>query len=160
MSNQILASLDDINANLPGRETGGSTSGYPVVVEATDDNTLLLQVSIARVVRGYLSGAIAGTTLTGWNSPSNTPDIVREAAAKMIAAQLYFNQVSRTNLTIEDRNFAQILYNQAMDILNKIISGEINIGQSATVETSEHLSSLDFFPVDDTDRAFTMSMDL
>jgi hypothetical protein len=157
---EILASVDDINAYLPGLDTGGSTSGYPVVVEATMDNTVLLQVSTARVVRGYLSGVVDSTTLMSWDTPPETPDIVREAAAKMIAAQLYFNHASRTSLVIEDNSFAQRRYDQAMTILQKIVNGQIVIGDGEVVTPPDAMSGLDFHPVDDTDRAFTMGMEV
>jgi hypothetical protein len=39
---EILATLDDVNGNLDGE-----------VIEATADNSNLVQVSVARVVRGY-----------------------------------------------------------------------------------------------------------
>lgn len=156
---EILATVEDINAELPSRDTGGSTSGYPVVVEATEENTTLLQVSVARVVRAYLSGVVDGTILMGWDTPVEAPEPVRVIAAKMIAAQLYFNSASRTNLTIDERNFAQIRYNEAMDMLNKIISGEILLGAVVPTETGT-MSDEDYHPVDDTDRAFTMGMQL
>lgn len=146
----ILANVDDINANLP------SIDNVPVV-EADDENVALIQVSVARVVRGYLSGSVDSATLMSWNSPTATPDIVREAAALLIAAQVYFNYAARTSLTIDDRNFAQLLYDRAIAILNGIIAGTIDIG--IPVETIA-MSGLDFHPVDDTDRAFTMSMNL
>jgi hypothetical protein len=156
---EILVLTEDINAELPGKETGGTTSGYPVVVEATMENTSLLQVSVARVVRGYLSGTIDSTTLMSWDQPADTPEIIRVVAAKMIAAQLYFNHASRTSLTIEERNFAQIRYNEAMEILNKIIAGEIILIETPP-EATAAMDPEDHFPVDDTDRAFTMGMQL
>jgi len=149
---EILASVEDINGNLPSQDRAA-------VIEATPENGALVQVSVARVVRGYLSGAIDGVILMGWNSPDNTPDIVREAAAKLIAAQIYFNFAARSSLTIEDNNFAQKLYDQAIIILDKILSGEIIIGDEVPVAT-ESMTDEDFWPVDDTDRAFTMSMEL
>jgi hypothetical protein len=149
---QILASLDDINANL--------VSDAPHVVRATDENTHLLQISVARVVRAYLSRLIPSATLIVWDLSSDPPvippDVVREIAGKMIAAQLYFNETSKTSITIEDRSFAQKRYDEAMALLNGIISGDIVIEGIVT----EEMTDLDFFPVDDTDRAFTMSMEL
>ena len=156
---EILASLDDLNAHLPGRDTGGTTSGYPVVVEATEENTYILQVSIARVVRANLSSVVDSATLMGWSTPDDTPDSVREIAAMLIASDLYFNHASRTNLTIEERNFAQLLYDRAMVMIQKILDGIIVLGPEVPTETAA-MSEDDFWPVDDTDRAFTMSMDL
>jgi hypothetical protein len=152
MPDEILASIEDINANLPSQDD------VPVV-EAKSENTVLIQVSVARVIRGYLSGAVDSTTLMSWDEPANTPDIIREAAAKMIAAQLYFNFAARTSLTIEDDSFSQKRYDEAMAILNGILAGDILLGPEVPVETTS-LDELDFHPVDDTDRAFTMSMKL
>jgi len=156
---EILASTEDINAELPSRETGGTTSGYPVVVEATAENTGMLQVSVARVVRGYLSRVLDGATLMSWDEPTDTPEVIRVIAAKMIAAQLYFNSASRTSLTIDERSFSQIRYDEAMAMLNAIIAGEIILVEAPPVATAA-MDAEDHFPVDDTDRAFTMGMKL
>lgn len=156
---EILASVDDINSELPSRDTGGTTSGYPVVVEATAENTALIQVSVARVVRAYLSGVIDGATLMSWVDPATTPDTVNVIAAKMIAAQLYFNHASRTSLTIDDNSFAQRRYNEAMEMLNKIITGEILL-EEAPPGATYAMENEDYFPVDNTDRAFSMSLKL
>jgi hypothetical protein len=152
---EILATTDDINANLPSEDREGSGA----VVIATDDNTALLQVSVARVIRGYLSSIADSATLMSWDSPEDTPDIVREAAALMIAADHYFNRTARTTANVEARHYAQILYDRAMEILNKIVDGSIIIISEVPVETIG-LSILDFHPVDDTDRAFSMGMEL
>lgn len=144
---QILASLDDINANLPA-ELG----------LATDDNTALLQVSVARVVRGYLSRVVENAVLQSWDSPEDTPEIVREAAGKMIAAMFYFNNTAATTTELSDSSFAQRRYNEAIALLDSIIAGEIPI--TGVVTDTEAMSDLDYFPIDDTDRAFTLSQPL
>lgn len=154
MSNQILASLDDINAELPSQEDPAGLSDF--VIEATDPNTALLQVSVARVIRGYLSGIIDSTTLMGWSSPDKTPELIRTIAGKMIAAYIYFNSASRTTLIVDPRSFGQVKYDEAMALLNGILDGTIIIDGDVPVETP-NMTVLDFFPVDDTDRAFTMS---
>lgn len=145
---EIMASLDDINANLDGS-----------IVSADSNNTALIQVSVARVVRGYLSRVVSAATMAAWTTPENTPDIVREAAAKLIAAQLYFNEMSKTSTVIEPTHYAQKLYDEAMALLNQIIEGDIII-PDIVVTPIESLTDLDYFPVDDTDRAFSMGMNL
>lgn len=150
---QILASLDDINAELPSQEDPAGLSDF--VIEATDANTGLLQITVARVVRGYLSGVVDTTVSMGWDSPENTPEIIRVVAAKMIAAEVYFNSASRTTLLVAADSIGQHRYNEAMDILNKILEGLILIDGDVPID-SPNMSELDFFPVDDTDRAFTM----
>lgn len=151
---EILATTEDVNANLPSEDREGSGA----VVVATDDNTALLQISVARVVRGYLSAVIPVANLGAWVDPDTTPEIVREAAAMLIAAQLYVNRVTRTVATFEERHYAQVLYDRAMAILNGIVDGSI-IVIDIPVETIG-MSLLDGFPIDDTDRAFSMGMEL
>ena len=142
---EILATLDDINANLDGE-----------VIEATADNSNLVQISVARVVRGFLASMVDTATLMSWSNPDATPDIVREIAAKFIAAQVYFNEAARQSFIIEDNNYAQRLYNQAMALLEGIIEGTIIIGDIPGIVSSMEMTVDDYFPVDDTDRAFTM----
>lgn len=146
---EILASTGDVNANLDGK-----------VIEATSQNSNLIQVSVARVVKAYLSKVVDAETMATWVSPDTTPEIIREVAGKMIAAQVYFNHIIKTSALIDDVHYTQRLYTQAMDILNKIIAGEIDIGQGTPVVPVGSMTMLDFYPVDDTDRAFTLGMEL
>lgn len=143
-----LANLDDINANLDG-----------TVVKADDDNTKLLQISVSRIVRGYLARIVDVVTLGSWTTPELTPEIVREATGKLIASQLYFQKMSTTTLSIDDSSIAQKLYDEGIALLNGIVTGTVDIIEvTETPESS--LTDLDFFPVDDTDRAFTRGMEL
>lgn len=141
---ELLATTDDVNASLDGE-----------VVLATEANTALIQVSVNRSVKAYLSRVLTWTTLNTWVDPETTPDIVSEIAAKFIAAQLYYNETSRTTTDLPVTHYAQILYNEAMAMMNMIIQGTIilpNIPETPV----EGLSTADFWPVDDTDRAFTL----
>jgi len=147
-ANEIMATLDDVNAHLDGE-----------VIEATPDNTDLIQVSVARMIRGFLSGLFDATTLMSWATPSTTPDTIREIASMLIAARVYFNEAARTSVIIDDQNFAQRLYDQAMDMLQKIVDGDIVIIDTGGGQApSLNMQDGDFNPVDDTDRAFTMGM--
>ena len=149
---EILASLNDINAELPSENP-------EAVATATADNTDLLQISVARVVRGYLSTVVPRETLMLWSSPEATPETIRVIAAKLIASQHYFNQVAKTSLDIDPSSFAQKRYDEAMALLNAILDGSIIIDDgSGGIITAESLSELDFWPIDDTDRAFTLGM--
>lgn len=141
---EILASLDDINANLDGD-----------VFNATDENTVLIQVSVARVIRGYLSRIIDQPTLNSWQTPETTPDIIREIAGKIASAQLYVALSARTSYTVDDKSFSQKMYDEAMVLLNMVVQGTIPI-PGITETPVEGLSTKDFFPTDATDRAFTM----
>lgn len=145
-SQEILASLSDINANLDG-----------TVVSANAMNTALLQISVARIVRGYLSRLFTRTQLLAWDIPEHTPEIIREAAGKLIASQLYFNLTATQSLDIDENSFAQMRYNEAMQILKDLVSGEqVIAGLTSDLETT--MSELDFFPRDSTDRSFAKGL--
>ena len=147
---EILASLDDINANLDEN-----------VNVANDENTSLLQISIARIVRAYLAEFTDNVTLQSWRTPDDTPEIIREAAGKLIAAQHYYNEISKTTPIIDADSYAQWLYDRGMELLKGIIDGTYVIVDVPIVTTpTDDLTTLDFFPVDDTDRAFTLGMEL
>lgn len=147
---EIMASLNDVNANLDGE-----------VVEATASNTDLIQISVARVIRGYLTQVVDPTIMVTWTSPEATPEIIREVAGKMIAAQLYYNETAKSTTNVTPTHYAQILYNQAIALLNMIVQGEVSIGGEVPTTPLEVLElGLDYFPIDDTDRAFTMGQKL
>jgi hypothetical protein len=155
IATEIMASLDDINANLDGD-----------IVVATADNTKYIQVSVARVIRAYLSRIIDNTIIYAWTTPDLTPDPIRESAAKLIAAQLYMEKMSRSTTEIPATHYAQILYNQVFSsnpimpgIMNQIITGDIPLPNIVTTPI-EGLTTSDFFPIDATDRAFTMGLKL
>lgn len=146
---QLMASLDDVNANLDGE-----------VIEATADNTRLIQVSVARVIRGFLSRVIDAVTLAGWASPDTTPEIIREVAGKLIASQLYYNATAKSSTELPTTHYSQILYNEAIAMLNQILEGDIILPPNVIVTPIESLTDLDFFPIDSTNRAFSMGMNL
>lgn len=147
----IMASLSDINAHLP------NDVDVKVVV-ANPQNTAILQISVARSIRGYLSRVIDNATLLSWTSPEATPDTIREIAARLIAAQLYFNKNAEQSLTIEDNSFAQKKYDEAIAMLQQIIDGSIDL-PTITIE-NEGLTLLDAWPIDNTNRAFSMDLQL
>lgn len=147
---ELLASVRDVNAYLEDQ-----------VVKADDTNTELLQISVSRIVKGYLAGVVPSTTLATWATPDTTPDIIRECAAMLIASQLFFDKTILTTVEVDQRHYAQLLYDRAMAILQGIVDGTIVLpGDDAAVEPVGAMSTLDFFPIDDTDRAFTMSQEL
>jgi hypothetical protein len=145
---EILASILDVNAYLEDS-----------VVKADDTNTDTIQIGVSRIVRGYLSGVVPAATMATWTTPTATPDIIREIAAMLIASQLFFDKTILTTTNIDERHWAQILYDRAMLLLQKIVDGEITVdGGTTPTEPVGVMSTADFFPIDDTDRAFTMSM--
>lgn len=145
---EILANLDDINAHLDQN-----------VAVATDENTALLQVATARIVRGNLFPVVDQVTLQSWRTPEQTPEIIREIAGMLIAARHYFNEWSKTSNIIDADSYPQKLYDNAMALLKGVIDGTIVI-IDIPIETTGDLSIEDFFPVDATNRAFTLGMEL
>jgi hypothetical protein len=146
---EILASVRDVNAYLEDR-----------VVKADDVNTELIQISVARIVRGYLARVVPNTTMATWTDPEHTPEIVREISGMLIASQLFFDKTIMSAVDIDDRHYAQILYDRAMKLLTDVVSGVVELPIDDIVIEEAGFSELDFFPVDDTDRAFTMGMRL
>jgi|SRR5215472_2806399 len=148
---EILCTVPDVNAHFDQD-----------VLTADADNTQLPQISVARVIKGYLARSVAPTVLASWATPETTPDIIREIAAMLIASQVYFNYAMRTSIILDDHNFAQRLYNEAMQMLQGILDGTIPLidpGTGLPIEgdNPDEMSDLDYFPTDATDRAFTMS---
>ena len=146
---EILCSVDDINARLDG-----------TVVEADAQNTALVQVSINRVVKAYLSRVIDFATLATWTTPETTPDTIREAASYLVAAQVYHSATAKSSTVIEPTHYARWLYNEGMLLLDGVIMGDIVLPPPTEVNAIEELTTADYFPIDDTDRAFTMGMNL
>lgn len=145
---EILTTTDEINAFLPAG-----------VVVADSTNTPELQVAISRIIRGNLSSIFTPVTMATWNMPANTPEYVREIAAKLIAAHLYRKYLSQNTAEILDRHYAQRLYDEGMAMLMQVQAGLVDLGIETDPSATE-LTTADFFPVDDTDRAFTMGMEL
>lgn len=145
---EILATLSDVNAHLDGK-----------VVEADADNSSLVQVSVARTVKAYLSGVIDAATMATWTNPDSTPDAIREVASLLIASQVYFSETAKSSTVVEARHYAQILYDRAIALLDKIIAG-LTVLPGTPVTPLDAMTDLDYFPVDDTDRAFTLGMQL
>lgn len=79
----------------------------------------------ARIIRGYLSGVISSTIIATWATPENTPDVIRAIAGRLAAALIYRTRFSENSLA--DPEFAQNKYNEAMDMLMKVITGVLVI---------------------------------
>lgn len=141
------ASVDDIKAYLPAPDQN--------VVTPDNVNIQLIELSVERIIRGYLSGVLTTATMAGWTTPENTPEIIREVAALLIASQLYINQVAASTTNVELRHYGQLLYDRAVLYLQGIVAGTIVI-EDVPVVAPSLMSDADFWPVDDTDRAFTM----
>lgn len=141
MALEILASLDDINTHLPDDKAK---------MEDSDDD--LLQIDAARYVRSLLAGMFSATTLQGWNTPDNTPELIRGVAGRIIAAKWYATLYSEDVDTVSE--YAQSLYNEANRTIDAIRSGTMVVLDSSDnpipTEAGAGLESGDFWPNDTT----------
>jgi hypothetical protein len=94
-------------------------------VEEIPDDLIKAKEDADRIVRGYLAGVVASAVLGTWVIPATTPTIIRAIAGRFTAALIYRTRYSENSLN--DPEFAQNKYNEAMAMLNKIISGELVI---------------------------------
>jgi len=78
-----------------------------------------------RIIRGYLAGVVSTATLDLWATPDDTPDIIRAIAGRFAAAKIYRVRYSEDSL--DDPQYAQGLYNDAMAMINAIIAGNLII---------------------------------
>lgn len=78
-----------------------------------------------RIVRGYLTGSVDALTLASWDTPDHTPDTIRAIAGRLCAALIY--RVRYSEATTEYAEYAQMLYNEAMMMLQRIVDGTLDI---------------------------------
>jgi len=142
-----LASLEDIKTWLP-----------PDKFKATDGNPeiLLLQTDIERLIKGYLSSVFSQTTLTAWADPDTTPEYIRACAGRLIAAFYYAKKLSE-DLPDWDRTYPQRIYDIAMDMLEKVRTGEVILAE-VTEEIGTAFDSSFFYPDKNTEPKFSMDM--
>lgn len=145
-----LASLDDVNKFLDESK-----------VLVTDADEEFDQESAERIIRGYLAGHIEPVELASWKSPNKTPEIVRDIAGRLVAAFRY------RKLYSEDVNevspYAQNLYNEAIDMLKKVVNGELALVDVTTNEVVDVLEGASFtrgmfYPDKDTTPKFGMDL--
>lgn len=150
MAAEILASLEDINTHLPADKSR---------MQDSDDDSL--QIDAARYIRSLLAGFFSATTLSQWNTPANTPELIRGVAGRIIAAKYYAKLYSED--VDEVSKYAQGLYNEA----NKIIDA-IRTGSMVVLDTNDNpipteggisLESIDFWPNDSTTPGPFFTMD-
>lgn len=131
----ILADLNDINTNLPEDK-----------LHADDTDVDLLQVEVARYIRSLLSGTFTKTTISSWDTPAHTPEIIRSVAGRLIAAKFYSIRYAEDN---DESKYATDLYGAAIADLMCIRSGDISVLDSngdPIDPTGTAFSSDDFWP--------------
>jgi hypothetical protein len=78
-----------------------------------------------RIVRGNLAGYVDAVEMATWTTPDDTPLIIRAIGGRLCAALIYRRAYSEDSL--EDPQYAQFLYNEAMTLLNRIIAGDLTL---------------------------------
>jgi hypothetical protein len=111
----MLASLDDVKTFLP-RDKFTPRDGDP------DVN--LFQIDVERSIKGYLSSVFSSATLAAWADPNSTPAYIRACAGRLIAAYYYSKKLSE-DLPDWDRTYPQRLYNEAIQMLNDVRTGQV-----------------------------------
>lgn len=121
-------------------------------VEEIPDDLAKAKEDTDRIIRGYLAGVVPSATLASWTTPAATPSIIRAIAGRLCAALIYRTRYSEQSL--DDPQFAQNKYNEALTMLQGVISGDITITGVPTTQ----FDSTYFLPNDDSDDPkFTMS---
>jgi len=143
-----LADIDDINLHLPLDKIRVDTEQYTP-----------LQLDAERIIRGYLAGYLTPATLASWDTPANTPGIVRGIAGRFIAAFYYRKRYAEDAL--DDPQYPQTLYDYAMKMLMDILAGDLTLEEVLDQPTTDRLTVTDFWPNDSTgEPKFTMEMNL
>jgi hypothetical protein len=141
-----LVNDDDINVHLPTDKI------------SAEEGELLegIKEDIERIIRGYLAGHVDPLEMAAWLTPETTPDIIRAIGGRLGAAFIYRKRYSEDSL--DDPQYAQFKYNEAMAMLTGIIAGDIAVDPDIPPVGVEFTSDL-FYPNDpNTDPPkFTMS---
>lgn len=120
--------------------------------EIPDDREKLI-LDAERVIRGYLAGVINAATLATWTTPDSTPSLIRAIGGRLVAAAAYRLRYSEDSL--DDPEYAQFKYNEAMNLLMGVINGSIILTEVPT--ESAQFDNTYFWPNSTTDGPkFTM----
>jgi hypothetical protein len=132
----MLASLEDINLHLP--------STVLQMDSATEDP---YQIDAERIIRGYLSNVFSTATLTSWSTPSNTPQLIRSIAGRLIAAWFYASKVGGE--TPDWNDYSDQKYKEALDMLAQIRTGDLVLEEvTEELTIGDSITSADFWPND------------
>jgi hypothetical protein len=122
-------------------------------LEEIPDDVASQKLDAERIIRGYLAGVFEPATLAAWTDPDSTPGQIRAIAGRFAAAHIYRIRYSEDSL--DDPEFAQNLYNEAMTMLMMVITGQIVLDDVDDV--GAQFDNTYFFPNDTTDDPkFTM----
>lgn len=94
-------------------------------VENVPDDLAKAKEDAERIIRGTLAGVVDSAVLALWLLPSSTPDLIRAIAGRLTAALIYRTRYSENSL--DDPQFAQNKYNEAMGMMQRIVEGNLLI---------------------------------
>jgi hypothetical protein len=121
-------------------------------VEEIPDDLSDAKSDAERIIRGYLAGVIDSATLATWLTPATTPAIVRAIGGRLTAALIY--RVRYSEASLNDPEYAQNKYNEAMTMLQNIIDGSLIV---EGVPDTTVVDNTYFWPNNTTDEpVFTM----
>lgn len=141
---ELLASNEDVNGFLPEDK-----------LEATEANSSQFQVDAVQLIRGQLASSFAPTILAGWDTPDHTPKLIRQIAARLIAASIYKKAYSEERSQLP--NYAQDLYDTAIEWLREIRAGNMIVlddSDNPIAVDNLAMSADDFFPNASTEGPF------
>ena len=147
---RLLADLPDINVWLSDHK-----------VDAEDSNTANFQVEASRIIKSKVSKVFTPVILFGWDSPENTPGIIRTIAGELIAAYLYRELYAEDVTDVPE--YAQTLYNEALALLQQIQDGTLIVldENDVPIATSLLESNPDgFFPNESTEGPYFKMSDV
>lgn len=113
-------------------------------VELIPDDLAKCKLDTERIVRGMLAGVIPAGDMALWLEPEDVPEVIRAAAGRLCAALIYRLRYSEQSLN--DPQFAQIKYDEAMAMLQGIIDGTIIVDGVVTSQ----FNNTYFWPNDST----------
>lgn len=115
------------------------------MIAVNDANTKQPNIDAGRIIRARLSGVFAPTVLQSWDSPDNTPELIRSIAGRLTAAYLYRSLMSSE--TDQTSLYANELWIESMGVLNDIRSGDTILVDANNVPIdSTGANLLSFFP--------------
>jgi hypothetical protein len=133
------AAFGDVNGYLDGvKLVVDSSSASPHLTTAED------------IVRGYLSAFVATATLDAWDTPNNTPRIIRDITGMWAAGAYYQKKYFEDETGDATRTYGAQLQQRAEQMLMDILQGKMVIEEDLTVQAFESLESDDFTPNDAT----------
>ena len=111
------------------------------------DDLAGVKLDAERIIRGYLAGVFEPATLALWVDADSTPAQIRAIAGRFAAAKIYRNRYSEDSL--DDPEFAQFMYDEALTMLMKVINGQIVLDD--IVDLGTQFDNTYFFPNSTTD---------